>query len=89
MATLRLYDLTRQERFRKAADLLRHQLTIQPRTKEGGFWHKKAYKDQMWLDGLYMAEPFYAAYAARFHETPDFDDIAKQFQLIAKHTYDP
>ena len=89
VATLRLYDLTRQERFRKAADLLRHQLTIQPRTKEGGFWHKKAYKDQMWLDGLYMAEPFYAGYAARFHETPDFDDVAKQFQLIAKHTYDP
>ena len=89
VATLELYALTGQERFRRAADLLRKQLATQPRVKEGGFWHKKAYKQQMWLDGLYMAEPFYAAYAARFREPRDFDDVAKQFQLIATHTYDP
>jgi unsaturated rhamnogalacturonyl hydrolase len=43
----------------------------------------------MWLDGLYMGEPFYAAYAAQFNEPADFDDITKQFALIAEHTYDP
>jgi hypothetical protein len=42
------------------------QLKEQPRTKEGGFWHKKRYPNQMWLDGLYMAEPFYAEYTAMF-----------------------
>ena len=89
VAALRIYDLTHQEKYRVAAGLLRKQLKTQPRVKEGGFWHKKYYKDQMWLDGLYMAEPFYAGYAARFNEPQDFDDVARQFTLIGKHTYDP
>ncbi len=89
VATLRLYDLTRQERYRAAADLLREQLKTQPRVREGGFWHKLGYPNQMWLDGLYMAEPFYARYAARFHEPADFDDVARQFTVIAAHTYNP
>ena len=41
-----------QEKYLKAAQLLRRQLDTQPRTNEGGFWHKKIYPDQMWLDGL-------------------------------------
>ena len=89
VAALRLYALTGQEKYRRAADLLRKQLATQPRVKEGGFWHKLSYKQQMWLDRLYMAEPFYAGYAARFHAPQDFHDVAKQFELIAAHTYDP
>jgi len=84
-----LYQETKQEKYRKAADLLREQLRKQPRTSEGGFWHKQIYPFQMWLDGLYMAGPFYAEYARTFHETSDFDDIAKQFILIERHTRDP
>ncbi|GBG84520.1 hypothetical protein CBR_g38802 [Chara braunii] len=77
------------DKFRKAATLLRSQLSTQPRTSEGGFWHKQAYPYQMWLDGLYMAEPFYAQYEASFNSgSPDFSDIALQFQLISKYTYD-
>jgi len=87
-ATLELYSLTHEERYRKAAEILRHQIQVQPRTPEGGFWHKAIYPNQMWLDGLYMAEPFYAAYANTFHEPADFDDIAKQFTLIGEHVYD-
>jgi unsaturated rhamnogalacturonyl hydrolase len=87
--TLKLYDLTGDERYRKAADILRRQLQKQPRVAEGGFWHKGGYPDQMWLDGLYMAEPFYADYAVRFKEPQDFDDIVKQFALVGEHTYDP
>jgi unsaturated rhamnogalacturonyl hydrolase len=84
-----LYKETKQEKYRKAADLLRDQLRKQPRTSEGGFWHKQIYPSQMWLDGLYMAGPFYAEYARIFHEDTDFDDIAKQFILIERHTRDP
>jgi unsaturated rhamnogalacturonyl hydrolase len=84
-----LYKETKQEKYRKAADLLREQLRKQPRTSEGGFWHKQIYPSQMWLDGLYMAGPFYAEYARIFHEDADFDDIAKQFILIERHTRDP
>jgi unsaturated rhamnogalacturonyl hydrolase len=86
---LTLYNVTGQEKYRKAAALLREQLRSQPRTNEGGFWHKKVYPSQMWLDGLYMAEPFYAEYAATFHEDADFDDIARQFVLMEQHARDP
>jgi unsaturated rhamnogalacturonyl hydrolase len=86
---LLLYKVTGQDKYRKAADILREQLRTHPRTSEGGFWHKKIYPSQMWLDGLYMGEPFYAEYAATFHEDADFDDIAKQFILMETHSRDP
>jgi len=89
VATLHLYEITHDERYHKAADILRHQLSVHPRIPEGGFWHKAIYPNQMWLDGLYMGEPFYAAYATHFNEPQDFDDISRQFTLIAAHTYDP
>jgi unsaturated rhamnogalacturonyl hydrolase len=85
---LTLYKVTGQEKYRKAASLLRDQLRTQPRTSEGGFWHKKIYPSQMWLDGLYMGEPFYAEYAATFHEDTAFDDIASQFILMERHGRD-
>lgn len=88
-ALLAAYAATKQEKFKHAADTLRRQLTEQPRTSEGGFWHKKIYPGQMWLDGLFMAEPFYARYAAAFNEPGDFDDIAHQFILMAQHARDP
>jgi unsaturated rhamnogalacturonyl hydrolase len=83
-----LYARTKDDRYRKAADLLREQLRRHPRTGEGGFWHKQIYPHQMWLDGLYMAEPFYAEYAARFGDRAAFTDVAKQFFLAARHTRD-
>jgi unsaturated rhamnogalacturonyl hydrolase len=86
---LRLYEMTREPKYRIAADTLRRQLSVQPRTPEGGFWHKKIYPNQMWLDGLYMVEPFYAYSAELFGDTTAFDDIAKQFSLIRQHCYDP
>jgi unsaturated rhamnogalacturonyl hydrolase len=89
VAVLDLYDITGEARYRRAARILRNQLETHPRNMEGGFWHKYFLPNQMWLDGLYMAEPFYANYAARFNEPADFDDIAKQFILVGAHTYDP
>ena len=61
-----LLDLTGKEKYRVAMDTLYSQLQSQPRTPEGGFWHKKIYPNQMWLDGLYMAQPFYAEYTTRY-----------------------
>jgi unsaturated rhamnogalacturonyl hydrolase len=78
-----------QARYAKAATRLRQQLDQQPRTKAGGFWHKKIYQNQMWLDGLYMAEPFYAEYSQVFNQTAGFEDVAKQFALIEQHLVDP
>src|SRR6478736_478751 len=61
-----LYELTKEDRYKKCADLLRKQLETHPRTSEGGFWHKQRYPSQMWLDGLFMGSPFYAEYALRY-----------------------
>lgn len=80
---------TGDSRYRNAARHLRAQLSRHPRTSEGGFWHKQIYPQQMWLDGLYMAEPFYAEYAKTFGEPEAFDDVAKQFLLVTRHTRDP
>src|SRR5205809_5632317 len=85
---LLLYKVSGKEKYLKAASLLRDQLRTQPRTNEGGFWHKKIYPNQMWLDGLYMGEPFYAEYAALAHEDSAFTDIANQFIVIEKHARD-
>jgi unsaturated rhamnogalacturonyl hydrolase len=87
-ALLYLFDMTKERKYRQAADLLWRQIREQPRTMEGGFWHKRIYPFQMWLDGLYMAEPFYATYAMRFNEPDAFDDIARQFVLAYRHTRD-
>lgn len=86
---LLLYRVTGKEKYRKAAALLRSQLKEHPRTSEGGFWHKKVYTNQMWLDGLYMGQPFYAEYAMLFHEDTAFNDIARQFILMERHSRDP
>lgn len=85
----RIYEQTKNEKYKKALDLLRSQLNHQPRTEEGGFWHKKIYPHQMWLDGIYMASPFYAEYAYRNNRPQDYRDVIQQFLVIARHTYDP
>jgi unsaturated rhamnogalacturonyl hydrolase len=86
---LLLYQVTGKEKYKKASDLLRSQLLTHPRTSEGGFWHKKIYPYQMWLDGLYMGQPFYAEYAKLFGEDTAFNDIAKQFVLMERYARDP
>lgn len=83
-----LYRETGDQRYRKAMDTLIRQLKNQPRTLEGGFWHKLIYQHQMWLDGLYMASPFMAQYGAEFGQPEWIDEAVKQFRLCHKHTYD-
>ncbi|WP_257669144.1 glycoside hydrolase family 88 protein [Parapedobacter tibetensis] len=85
---LLLAQVTGKEKYYKAANLLRDQLRTHPRTSEGGFWHKKIYTHQMWLDGLYMGQPFYAEYAKLYGEPEAFDDITNQFVLMEKHSRD-
>jgi unsaturated rhamnogalacturonyl hydrolase len=84
-----LHRTTGNEKYKKAIHLLRSQLETQPRTSEGGFWHKKIHPYQMWVDGIFMASPFYAEYAQTYDEPAGFDDVAKQILLITKHTRDP
>jgi len=84
-----LYEQTKEEKLHKTIDLLRTQMKTHPRTSEGGFWHKKIYPNQMWLDGIYMASPFLAEYAQKFNEPALYDEVAFQVITMAKRSYDP
>lgn len=83
-----LYQATGNEKYRNAADQLKLQLGYQPRTSEGGYWHKQIYPNQMWLDGIYMADVFSTQYAAAFNHPPFYDEAIKQIKLISEHTRD-
>ena len=87
-AMLMLYKVLGDAKYKKSIDLFRAQLKTHPRTQEGGFWHKKIYPYQMWLDGLYMGEPFYLEYSNLFGED-NYNDIANQFVWMEKHARDP
>ena len=76
-----LYDKTGKEKYRRAADFLHGQLLLQPRTAEGNFWHKKIYPNQVWLDGVYMAQPFAALYEKRFGRG-DYADLLSQIRVV-------
>ncbi len=82
-----LYKETDTEKYKKAVEMLRDQMREHPRTEEGGFWHKKVYPHQMWLDGLYMGSPFLARYGKNFDEPELFDDVANQISLVNKYHY--
>jgi unsaturated rhamnogalacturonyl hydrolase len=85
---LLLYGVTQNKRYLTAATTLYEQLRQQPRNADGGFWHKQRYPNQMWLDGLYMAEPFYAEYSSISHHPENFADITRQFVLMEEHARD-
>ncbi|KAF3064413.1 Unsaturated rhamnogalacturonyl hydrolase YteR [Daldinia childiae] len=83
------YERTRLAKYKSAANVIRAQLDRHPRTATGGFWHRQPnYPNQMWLDGIFMADSFYAKWTRLFdagNETA-WDDIARQFDNIDAHT---
>ncbi|MCI5083079.1 MAG: glycoside hydrolase family 88 protein [Saprospiraceae bacterium] len=83
-----VYNKTGEDRYKTAINTLKRQLSWQPQTTDGGYWHKLRYPWQMWLDGLFMGEPFQAQYAVEFNQPDLFDHIADQFILAEKHTRD-
>ncbi len=90
-----LHDLygDQDKRYRRVTRMIREQIDDQPRTQSGEFWHKQIYPHQVWLDGFYMALPFYAEYTKRYapEDQKDslFADIVHQFTAGAKNTLDP
>ena len=74
-----LYELTGKEKYRKAIDTIYSQLKSQPRTSTGNFWHKQIYPNQIWLDGLYMAQPFYMQYELTYNKGKNCHDSYQQF----------
>lgn len=62
---LRMHNLFPTKGTEKALKTLFKQLQNQPRTKEGVYWHKAIYANQVWLDGIFMGLPFYCNYAVQ------------------------
>ena len=82
-----LYKYTGKEKYRLAIETLYDQLKDHPRTKEGNFFHKAIYNNQIWLDGLYMGQPFYTLYAKHYDESK-IDDIISQFNNVFSIMFD-
>lgn len=82
------YEKTGEERYKLAIQFLMENLLKQPRTNEGNFWHKAIYPSQVWLDGLYMAQPFYAEYETKFNNKENYNDIVSQFKNVRKNMFD-
>lgn len=61
----RMHNLFPTKGTEKALKTLFKQLQNQPRTKEGVYWHKAIYANQVWLDGIFMGLPFYCNYAVQ------------------------
>lgn len=83
-----LYEINGKEKYRRAIDLIYSQVKNQPRTAEGNFWHKKIYPNQVWLDGMYMGQPFYMEYETKFNNKKNYGDIFRQFANVVKYMRD-
>jgi len=79
---------TGDERYRKAIDMHMQRLREHPRCACGNFWHKDVYPNQIWLDGLYMAQPFYMQYEMMFNKMENIGDITQQFKNVRRWLYD-
>ncbi|MBQ8922092.1 MAG: glycoside hydrolase family 88 protein [Oscillospiraceae bacterium] len=82
-------DLTNEDRYRRAADWIAEQIQAHPRTKSGFCWHKEIYPEQIWIDGVYMAAPFFAQYAGRTRNDRVYQEIGRWFAFVKKHMRNP
>ena len=83
-----LYKETGTAKYKTAADYILSYLAKQPKNASGGFWHKETYPNQMWTDGIYMAEPFVSKYGFRIGSAAYCDSIATfQPALLYSHAY--
>ena len=86
-----LFPLFKREgdiKYKRVLDLLYQQLDTYPRTGSGSFWHKSNYENQIWMDGLYMGQPFYVQYIKEFDKEKGYDDTLQQFRNVRKFLFD-
>lgn len=82
-----LYEKEKDPKYKSVLDMIYEQMKTYPRTKSGNFWHKENYPNQIWLDGLYMGQPFYVRYIKEFAEKKDYSDTIDQFMNVRKYIY--
>lgn len=84
-----LYEQTKEEKYKRATEILMDHIKHQPKTSDGGYWHKQIYPHQMWLDGIFMGDIYSTQYATVFNDPKMYDEAIYQIKLIHKHTIDP
>jgi unsaturated rhamnogalacturonyl hydrolase len=84
-----MHERTKEEKYLTAARYVATQLDKQPRTSDGGYWHRSTYPNQMWLDGIYMADVYAVQFGARTGQRKYFDEAVRQITLVYRHTHDP
>ncbi len=89
---LELYKLDSKPNVLVTLKKLFKQLEKQPRTKEGVYWHKAIYANQVWLDGIFMGLPYYTAAATMLKGEKKakkyYDDAVEQIIKTDKRTFD-
>ena len=85
---LSLHDVTKDARYKSAAQQLRQQLQYQPRTSDGGYWYRQTYPYQMWLDGIYASAVFLMQYGKAFNDPAMFKEAMQQINLANEHSRD-
>ncbi len=83
-----LYRLMGDERYRMGADTVFSSFLDAPRNSYGEFWHKSYYYNETLLDGIYMADPFYAAYNQTFNKPELQEDVVHQITEMYVHVWD-
>ena len=88
----RMNQLEPQKNVETALKTLFKQLEKQPRTKEGVWWHKAIYANQVWLDGIFMGLPYYTMAAptlkGKKKAVKYYNDAVDQITKTDKQTYD-
>lgn len=79
-----MYRRTGKEKYRLAIENQKKQLDLQPRTNTGNFWHKLIYPNQIWLDGIYMAQVFNALYSKEYCGK-NYSDVLNQIKNVNKY----
>ena len=82
------YEITKEEKYRSAIEFIMNQLREHPRTQSSNFYHKGIYPRQIWLDGVYMALPFYMEYETKYGGKEHYHDIMNQVENVRKFLYD-
>ena len=82
-----LYRRTGKEKYRLAIKKQKAQLDAQPRTITGNFWHKLIYPNQIWLDGVYMAQVFSTLYSKEYGGK-NYSDVVNQIENVNKFMQD-
>jgi unsaturated rhamnogalacturonyl hydrolase len=85
---LTLYIRKENPVYKIALDRFIDQMETHPKTHSGGYWHKKIYPWQMWLDGIFMASPFLTRYAREFNQPKWYDIVTFQIKHIYTKTLD-